>query len=90
MNEGRAIVKGGELSPTDSGTTGEIEQPFFSVNGLLVKVNGEDVQVFEFADAAAADAEASRVVADGGSIGKSMVSWIAPPHFCKAGELIVL
>ena len=69
---------------------GEIEQPFFSGKGLVIKVNGDDVQVFEFAAASAADAEASRVAPDGGSIGTNMVSWIAQPHFYKAGKIIVL
>ena len=69
---------------------GEIEQPFFSVKGLIMKVNSEDVQVFEFADAPAADAAASTVAPDGGSIGTNMVSWIASPHFYKAGKIIVL
>src|SRR5262245_42749262 len=36
----------------------EIEQPFFSVTGRFIKVNGQDVQVFEYPDAASADAEA--------------------------------
>ena len=69
---------------------GEIEQPFFSVKGLIIKVNGEDVKVFEFADAPAANAAAASVAPDGGSIGRNMVSWIAPPHFYKAGKIIVL
>ena len=69
---------------------GEIEQPFFSVKAQVIKVNGEDVQVFEFANAPAANAVASSVAPDGGSIGTNMVSWIAPPHFYKAGKIIVL
>ena len=33
---------------------GDITQPFFSVKGLFITVNGSDVQVFEYADADAA------------------------------------
>jgi hypothetical protein len=69
---------------------GEISQPFFSVKGQIIKVNGEDVQVFEYATEAEAEAEAATVSSDGGSIGTSMVSWIASPHFYKTGKLITL
>jgi hypothetical protein len=69
---------------------GEVSQPFFSVKGQVITVNGGDVQVFEYADAAAADAEAALVSPDGGSVGTSMMSWVAAPHFFKTGKLIVL
>jgi hypothetical protein len=69
---------------------GEVLQPFFSVKGQVIKVNGEDVQVFEYTDAAAAEAEATSVSPDGGSVGTSMVTWVAAPHFYKTGRLIVL
>ncbi len=69
---------------------GEISQPFFSVEGNAITVNGENVQVFEYADTAAAEAEATLVSPDGSSVGTTMVGWIATPHFYKAGRLIVL
>ncbi len=53
-------------------------------------MNGSDVQVFEYAAADAADTEATLVSSDGSSVGTSMISWIAPPHFYKAEKLIVL
>lgn len=71
-------------------SAGEITQPFFSVSGKIIAVNGGDVQVFEYEDAAAAEAEAALVSPDGFSVGTSMVGWIAPPHFYRAGKLIVL
>ena len=78
----------------DSGATveatGDIEQPFFSVNGKAIKVNGEDAQVFEYQDNASAEKEAALISADGGSIGTSSPFWVAPPHFYKAGKIIVL
>ena len=55
---------------------GEIEQPFFSVTGRVIKVNGGDVQVFEFAD--------------GEFIGDFQVNWIDIPHLYKGGKLIVV
>ena len=69
---------------------GEVSQPFFAVAGNIIVVNGGDVQVFEYADAAAAEAEAALVSPDGSSVGTSMIGWVASPHFYKAGRLIVL
>ncbi len=68
----------------------EVSQPFFAVNGSIIVVNGEDVQVFEYADAVAAAAEAVLVSSDGSSVGTSMVGWVATPHFYNTGRLIVL
>lgn len=70
--------------------SGEVTQPFFSVKGKVITVNGGDIQVFEYADATSADTEATSISPDGSSIGTSMVGWVAPPHFYKAGKLIVL
>jgi hypothetical protein len=72
------------------GREGEIDQPFFSVPGQVITINGESVQVFEYADTGQADAEADQVAPDGSSIGTTMTSWIGPPHFYRAGRLIVL
>lgn len=69
---------------------GEITQDFFSVKGQVIKVNGEDVQVFEYNDEATAEAEAALVSPDGSSIGTSVPFWVASPHFYKAGRIIVL
>ncbi len=69
---------------------GDITQPFFSVKGLVINVNGEDVQVFEYATADAATSEAETISPDGSSIGTSMVSWVATPHFWNLEKLIVL
>ena len=75
--------------------TGEvIQQPCFSVDGKAITVNGNDVQVFEYEDAAASDTEAAFISPDGFSISNNgqtcAISWVAPPHFYKASNLIVL
>lgn len=72
------------------GEEDEIEQPFFSVPGHVISVNGESVQVFEYADISQADAEAAQVSPNGSSIGTTMATWIGPPHFYRAERLIVL
>ena len=69
---------------------GEITQPFFSVKGQIITVNGGSVQVFEYTDTASADAEAALVSPDGSSVGTTMIGWVAAPHFYRAGKLIVL
>lgn len=68
----------------------QVEQPFFTVKGQIVKVNGADVQVFEFQDEAAAQTAARGVGPDGSTFETTIVTWIAPPHFFQAGRIIVL
>ncbi len=67
-----------------------VTQVFFSPEGSIIKVNGADVQVFEYESAEAMESEASQVAPDGGSIGTSMVNWMDTPHFYKAGRIIAL
>jgi hypothetical protein len=67
-----------------------IQQPFLSVPGQIVQVNGADVQVFEYASAEDMGLEASQVTEDGSPIGTSTITWIAPPHFYRSGRLLVL
>jgi hypothetical protein len=69
---------------------GLVDQPFFSVQGQVVLVNGAEVQVFEYPDAAAAAAEAAQIAPDGSSVGTSMMSWVATPHFYALDRFIVL
>jgi len=71
-------------------TGDSITQEFFTPEGQTVKVNGADLQVFEYENSEAMEKEASQVAPDGGSIGTSMVTWIDAPHFYKAGRIIVL
>lgn len=67
-----------------------VTQTFFTPGGQTPKVNGADLQVFEYESADAMQKEAAQVAPDGGSIGTSMMIWIDAPHFYKAGRIIVL
>ena len=67
-----------------------VEQAFFRPVGQIIKVNGADVQVFEYESPEAMENEASQVAPDGGSIGTNMVMWMDTPHFYKAGRIIAL
>ena len=69
---------------------GEVRQTFFAVPGQKITVNGEDVQVFEHPTAVAAEAAAATVSSDGSSVGTTMITWVAPPHFYRQGRLVVL
>jgi len=69
---------------------GEVEQPFFSTKGKIIKVGGEDVQVFQYSRGAVADAQAAVISPDGSGVGTSKINWIGPPHFYKKAKLIVL
>ena len=71
-------------------TGDSITQDFFTPQGHIFKVNGADLQVFEYENAEAMEKDASQVAPDGGSIGTSMVNWIDRPHFYKGGRIIVL
>ena len=71
-------------------TAGDISQPFLAVTGRVIEVDNADVQVFEYSDTTAANADADMVSADGSSVGATMISWVATPHFYKSGKLIVL
>ena len=70
--------------------TGPISQPFFPMPGQTLKVNGEDIQVFEFQDSSAMESEAKEISTDGMSVGNTVIQWISPPHFFATGKIIVL
>ncbi len=70
-------------------TAGEVQQPFFDVSGTALKVGGADVQVFEFADVAAAKKAMSTIGPDGNPP-TMMIDWVTAPHFYQAGRIIVL
>lgn len=77
--------------------TGEIEQPFFTPQARVIRIGttsnaqprGGEAQVYEYATEEQAAADAAKVSSDG-SIGGSMPHWIAPPHFFRRGNLLVL
>jgi len=71
-------------------TKTQLEQPFFSAKGQMITINGNDIQVYEYPDAAAADAEAQLVSPDGSTVGTTKITFVAPPHYYKSGKLIVL
>jgi hypothetical protein len=69
---------------------GEVEQPFLSVAGKMIKLYDEDVQVFQYSSAAEMEAQAATISRDGMAVGTRRIFWIGPPHFFKQGRLLVL
>lgn len=86
----RSLVDALKRSVTVAETSETVSQPFFKVQGRILRVEGEDVQVFEYADATAAQADAQLVSADGGQIGTTSILWVAPPHFYRRGRVVAL
>jgi hypothetical protein len=78
----------------ESNATAEIVdsviQDFFSPEGNIIRVNGVDIQVFEYETSEAMEQEADQVAPDGDSVGTSMMMWMDAPHFYKTGQIIVL
>ena len=68
----------------------EIVQPFFTPKGKIITVNGRDIQVFEYASEAEAEAEAATVASDGRSTTTTMITWMDTPHFFKSGRVIAI
>lgn len=81
-----------KLKPTRiSVETGDrVSQPFFTPQGQIIQLNGEDVQVFEYVSKEEAFQEVMQVSADGSSVGTTMIAWIDSPHFYQSGKIIVL
>jgi hypothetical protein len=70
---------------------GAVSQPFFSGDGQVVRVNGEDVQLFEVSDSATAEALAAATVSPcGSSVRATTVTWLAPSHFYRLDRLTVI
>ncbi len=71
-------------------SAGEVSQPFFKPGGHAYTVAGENVQVFRYPSASAAEAEAKQVNAEGTSAGTNAMMWVGPPHFFRKGRLVVI
>ncbi len=69
---------------------GEIDQPFFSVKGHRIQVNGGTLQVFEYDDLPSTIKEAALVSPDGTSVGNTKVEWTDTPHFYQNGKMIII
>lgn len=90
INDVRSLMRSLRAAGLAVKRGGQVSQPFFFVRGSILTVNGEQVQVFEYANIRIAEKDAKKVSATGSGVGTRMPMWIAPPHFYKSGRLIVL
>lgn len=85
-----AFLEGLQYTGADIEVTGEVQQEFFSVTGQSVRINDAEIQVFEYPDVAAREAESSQISPDGSSVGNTMITWTDQPNFWANERLIVL
>ncbi|HEX8034807.1 MAG TPA: hypothetical protein VF510_13210 [Ktedonobacterales bacterium] len=72
----------------------QVTERFVTITGQTLFVNGERVEIFEYATPEAANAEAARIDPDACMVttpnGTITLDWPDSPHFYKSGRLIVL
>src|SRR5262249_35782556 len=78
------------LSVTRARRDSRASYPFFSFAARRLRVNGDDVFVFEYPDTRAADADASKVSPAGTPINGAQIMWVGAPRFYKRNQIIVL
>ena len=71
-------------------TSGVITQAFFSVEGKIIKVSNEDIQVFEYPDKSKADADIKLIAPKGNPIGANWITWVSDPHFYRTDKMLIL
>jgi hypothetical protein len=65
-------------------------QSYFSVQGAILKVDGQNVTAFEYLTGATAGAEAQTISSDGNTVGSKPVNWGGTPHFYRRDRIIAL
>ena len=83
------LISGLEGTGATVEEAGNVEQPFFSVPGKVIRVNGKNVQVFAYESEEIRQGQSSQISSDGSAIGTSMVGWMDQPNFWAKGKLIV-
>ena len=70
---------------------GRIVKPYLSANGVVLNVDGQPVQVFEYLDEATLKNDVAGLVPDGSSIDGTALTWQIPPRLLGgAGTVLVL
>jgi penicillin-binding protein 2 len=64
--------------------------PFFRVPGQVVRVNGQDLQVFVYSDSNARKSDSARISADGKLIAGQVVDWPVQPMFASNGNVLTV
>lgn len=69
---------------------GIIQQPFFSPQGKLIRIDGEEIQVYIYSDSDERLIDSGSISSDGTIIGQINITWIEQPYFWAYEDLIVL
>jgi hypothetical protein len=69
---------------------GELDEPIFGERVRVIRLNGEDLQVYEFGSAAEQEAASATISGNGYIIGTNSIFWISKPYFYAKDTLIVL
>jgi penicillin-binding protein 2 len=65
-------------------------QPFFRVPGQVIRVNGQDLQVFIYPDATVRKSDSARISADGKLIAGEVANWPVAPIFASSGNVLAV
>lgn len=73
---------------------GSVAPAYLRVSGTILRVGDQRLQVYEYANAAAASADAARFSPDGAwvssDIGATLINWVATPHLYRTRRLIAV
>lgn len=69
---------------------GRVVKPYLTAYGLIVRVDGEPLQVFQYPDEASLLADVASLDASASSINGLPLVWPAAPHFWRKGSLLAL
>ena len=67
-----------------------VQQPFLSVAGQELNVNGEIVQAYVYSDTVSATADASAIYYDTDNLAWTEVAWNDAPHFYQTANVILI
>ena len=84
-----SLIDAFEKKGIAANTVEVLDDSSFSVSTIVIEVNGEIIQVYEFPSEINAKNASKIVSKDGTEIGLSIIRWIDEPHFYNKGKLIV-
>ena len=83
---GDLVAAGARVAPAP----GRIAKPYLSANGVILNVDGQPVQIFEYADEATLADDVAGLAPDASSIDGTALTWPVPPRFWRRGAVLVL
>ena len=83
---GDLVAAGSRVAPAP----GRIVKPYLSANGVILNVDRQPVQVFEYPDEATLAGDVAGLAPDASSIDGTALSWPSPPRFWRRGAVLVL